>query len=231
MQGEFLQECQEYGYWQIDGFAAKQKKRKTGLLPGPKRWVPLPKGLKVHTFPSSSGNAVAQPRNFGAKPLRSCLSKARWTCKGGVDEDSPRSTQSGNSESTAASSTDSRRVHFCDGLAPGSPAAWCETAAFKSSGRLLAEWIYIDRDICGFSVHEYAPGDSYYWQFASSDHARQFLEELALVEYQNQFEQCTRMACKESRERYQQEEEDLDWSLAYAGVKASYLSSPHKKSR
>jgi len=68
----------------------------------------------------------------------------------------------------------------------------------------LAEWIFIDRDICGFSLHEYAPDDADVKDFASSPYARTFIEELAEAEFQNSYKQHIMAACKENSESRRQ---------------------------
>jgi len=82
----------------------------------------------------------------------------------------------------------------------------------------LAEWIFIDREICGFSLHEYFPDDAEVKDFASSPYAREFLEELEHVEFLNAYEQQMAAACPESKEVNRREERQLDKALMLAGV-------------
>merc|ERR1712232_1075841 len=67
----------------------------------------------------------------------------------GLPEDcsTPRSV---TSESTVASVSDRRRVHFADGVLPG-----CRERMCRRADTLLAEWFYIDRDICGVSLFKF----------------------------------------------------------------------------
>lgn len=213
-----VEEEPEYGYLQIDGFATKQRKKNKGIVPGPKRWVPLPRGTKVDSYSFSRTAVEAQWSKRDAKPLRSCLSRGK---AGSPRSDgSPRSILSESSESTAASASDSRRIRFCDGLLPG-----CVDAAdsLQNTGVPLAEWVYVDRDICGFSLYEYAPGDAYYKYFASSHHARMFLAELANIESISLDEQQKVSQCQSSCEAYFQEEQVLNESLSKAGVRRSCI--------
>merc|ERR1719253_1192501 len=95
--------------------------------------------------------------------------------------------------STAASSSDDRCVHFRDGLLPGC----LQGSSLHDEDMLdiaeeftspLADWIFIDRDICGFSLHEYSPNDTEMQDFASSPYARMFLQELAAAEFANSYD-------------------------------------------
>jgi len=45
-----------------------------------------------------------------------------------------------------------------------------------------SEWIYIDRDICGISLHEYAPNDPSCGDFVSSSFGRLFCADLQRLE-------------------------------------------------
>merc|ERR1712046_111351 len=140
----------KYGYLQIDGYAAKQKLKSKGFIPGPKQWIPLPEGAQVHT--SRCWNRMDDmPKKLVAEPRRSCL---RWGNDDAECGGSPRSLLSGSSTSTAASTSDRQRVSFSDGTLPGSETS-CDSAKAMRSNPSLDEWIYIDRDICGFSLYEY----------------------------------------------------------------------------
>jgi len=58
------------------------------------------------------------------------------------------------------SESDLRRVRFCDEVNVS-----------------LSEWIYVDRDICGFSIYEYAPNDEEFKDFASTCYGQLFSQE------------------------------------------------------
>jgi hypothetical protein len=183
---ENMQETSEYGYVQIDEYAFKHRQSKRGITPGPKRWVPLPPNVQVH------GHACS-----------------RSACS------TPRSTFSESSLSTVATVEDllvaERHVHFCDGARAGSDAA-----AEVGMGEPLAEWIYVDRDICGFSLYEYDPLHNK--EFASSPFAREFLEELCNVESVNDYNQRKMAACERRSEEHTREEDKIDQALMAAGV-------------
>jgi len=118
---------------------------------------------------------------------------------------------SGSCDSTTASTKENHHAHFCDGF---------DTLEFNVGNLIadtnapLAEWIYIDRDICGFSLFEYSPNNAYFKDFASSDYGRQFVKELK-----------QRCGTDMSSEEYKQEEQQLDEALMLAGVKPCLLHS------
>jgi len=205
----------EYGYLQIDNYAKKHmQKTTTGVQPGPKRWVALPSGVRVESYPPSCSNTTidVQSDKLMAQPLRSCLQHRHHHRKdAGEVCDTPRSTLS---NSTSASSSANRRVHFCNGLLPGSESHDCLNTRH--------DWIYIDRDICGFSLYEYAPDVPSHKDFASSQFAREFLMELECLASCNQLEQLL-VATETDLARYCQEEKDLDQELRRAGVNEIYL--------
>jgi len=227
MKSEGVIETTEYGYLQIDSYRSKSKKRPKGTMLAmidPPQWVALPKGVKVHTF-SREHSSDRRTMRHCLKPMRSCLSQAKFL-RGVVEDESPRSTLSDGSQSTMASSSDSRRVRFPDGVSPGAdtPADGCSKSQDTAKTK-MAEWIYVDRDICGFSLYEYAPEDTFYKQFASSDFAREFLQDLLSVEFRNQFSHNAMMISQAARDRYNQEEDELNMTLLLAGVKPSRLRS------
>lgn len=122
--------------------------------------------------------------------------------------------------STVATSSDLRRVHFRDGLLPDccEDSDLDEVPSEHELSAPLAEWIFIDRETCGFSLHEYAPDDAEVKDFASSPYARMFNEELARVELLNEHEQQMTAACTENKEVNRHEERQLDKALILAGV-------------
>lgn len=138
---------------------------------------------------------------------------------------SPRSILSEDSASTVATTSDRKRVRFCDGLRPGQDELSHEVKR-KSMDTLsasCAEWIYIDRDICGFSLYEYAPDDPKYAEFASSRYGRMFQNELSLLVSRNRRDQRAARANVEYREMYYKEEQELHEALRAAGVRESHL--------
>lgn len=143
-----------YGYVQIDDYAKKlSKKSTTGIAPGPKRWVLLSSGVRVHSYPLPFADTTTT--KLTAQSVRSCLRQPQQSCQDNADVfATPRSSAASNgSDLMSASSGEYRCVRFSDGLVPG---AQDDSSAM---GTLISEdeWIYIDRDICGFSLYEYAP--------------------------------------------------------------------------
>jgi len=112
--------------------------------------------------------------------------------------------------STAASASDLRQVRFRDGLTPGSE----EAAAVWTA---VADWIFIDRDICGMSLHEYDP-DGEVKDFASSPYGRDFLHSLDFIVSMNAFEEAKAARCTGSMTAYKVDERELDKALFTAGV-------------
>jgi hypothetical protein len=204
----------EYGYVQIDQYSSLRKNRGE---PIERRWVPLEKGTFVrHYAGSEAANAEpACPRTV--RPLPSCLKQLRaLACK---EDSCLDSCDTMSVTSTAASSNECRRVTFRDGIFPGGwdeDAILDETSSTDEMTAPLAEWTFIDRDICGFSLHEYYPLDNE--EFAASPFAYDFLEELAEIESQNAYEQHMFAMCAESSQSHRREERQLDKSLLLAGV-------------
>lgn len=209
------------GYLQVEQYAAL-KKRLRFVDSSLRRWVTLPKDTHVVSYPSShSAAAGTQSQKPSGQPLRSCLKQRQHECKGEDDAPpTPRSTASGCSDSTRASSSDTRRVHFRDGGLPGIEV----DASLVGSVRSIDEWIYIDRDICGFSLYEYAPHVSAFKDFASSQFARAFLAEMGKLETMNLMQHAERMTDERYLARYMSEEKELDDALKLAGVKQDMLA-------
>jgi len=211
----------QYGYLQIDSYAQKHRRRSLSIQPGPKRWVPLPRGITVESYPRTCNNTTeVQPLKAITQPLRSCLRQRRHTCQDGGDVFySPRSDLSGGSDSTSASSSENRNVHFYDGVVPG---AECDSSS-TGGPNANHDWIYIDRDICGFSLYEYAPNVPSHKDFASSQFGEEFLKEFQRLGDSNQIKQLMEKESDTDFARYRQEEKELDKVLRLAGVSANYL--------
>lgn len=176
----------EYGYLQIDDY--RSCKRSGAELV--KRWVRLPKGTPVETYARHPSSHASHQH---PKLLSSCSDLGRE-----------------NTSSTAASSSDTRRVRFRDGDVPGcegEPAVW----------RPVADWIFIDRDICGISLYEYDP-ESAIRDFASSPYGCDFLHALEITVAENAFDEAAAARCTESEATYRREEKQLDKALFSAGV-------------
>jgi len=210
----------EYGYLQIDHYVdfKKEAKKEDGET-WAARWVSLPLGTHVRSYSSLDSFSMRESQDkthVSLMPLRSCMKQGR-TC---VDLDS---CDTMSTISTAASSSGHLQVRFADECSQDD---WADQvcdesisspAAFSSP---LAEWAYIDRDICGFSLHEYNP--DFNNEFASSPYGCAFLEELAKVEFLNGYENqmASDSACEEDEERKTHEERLLDKALLLAGVRS-----------
>jgi len=215
----------EYGYWQIDDYVSQKKK---GVTPGAKHWVPLPRGTHVHSYTGCVFEA--QQRQVAPHALRSCLRHAQFSVKVDMDACETMSTTS-----TVASSSDDRRVHFRDGLLPGC----LQGSSLHDEDMMdipeeftapLADWIFVDRDICGFSLHEYAPNDIEIQDFASSPYACMFLQELAAAEFANSYDQQLVTANTALEQQYRHEERHLDKALFLAGTHVNYLHATPEES-
>jgi len=212
----------EYGYLQVDDY------RSYFRCAGPKvkRWVPLPRGTLVQTYPSSSNDSsfeVPQCRiaskechpssspNFSLE-VQQCRTASKSLRSYSFESECTAST---STSSTVASVRDTRQVHFRDGLLPG-----CEDAPNSEHGleASLADCIFIDRDICGFSLHEYDPESSSVADFAASPYAYMFLEELEVLASLNSLKEHMAAQCIERYENYRHEERQLDKALLLAGV-------------
>lgn len=215
----------EYGYLQL---VAKKKGAECAEM----RWVSLPRGVPIHSYPRSDSISTFETRQsaVSAKPLRSCMRQPQRSTCADVVTPGLDSWDTASVTSTVASSNDARRVRFRDGVLPGSSMdAYDEMPLLEEvpigseMSALLAEWIFIDRDICGFSLYEFAPDDAEIGDFASSPYARMFLEELAYVEFQNLYEQNVSAAL--AMQGHKQEERQLDRSLLLAGVHVRCIHS------
>jgi len=208
------------GYVQIEQYASLKKKLKF-LDPSYRRWVSLPEDTEVVSYTPSQSSAAEAAQKSAEWPMRSCLKRSHHVCRGEEDAPpTPRSTASGCSDSTRASSSDNRRVHFSDGALPGVEA----NTSSDSSPSAVAECIYIDRNICGFSLYEYAPQVPAFRDFASSRFALDFLIELDKLTRQNLKQHAERMADEKYLAGYRAEEKELDDALEKAGVKPEMLA-------
>lgn len=213
----------EYGYLQIDHYVEfkKEAKKEDGET-WAARWVSLPIGTHVRSYSSLDSFSIRESQDkthVSLMPLRSCMKQTRMssTC---VDLDS---CDTMSTISTAASSSGHLQVHFADECSQDDwedqvlDESISSPASFSSP---LAEWAYIDRDICGFSLHEYNPDVNN--EFASSPYGCSFLEELAKVEFLNGYENqmASDSACEEAEERNTLEERRLDKALLLAGVRS-----------
>jgi hypothetical protein len=192
----------EYAYLQIDNY--RQVKYR-----GQKRWVSVPRGAKVHNYPLGlSCSFSVLSRKLELQPRRSSLKQARCHCTDAAEGcGSPRSSLSENGDWTKASAGDIRRVRFCDEDSAGN--------LMGDQGAALAEWIFVDRDICGFSVHQYAPDNEEFKDFASSCYGRLLLQECQSVRQDEPHNE------KSAGER--EEEKELNQALVLAGVKAQHV--------
>jgi len=218
----------EYAYLQIDEYASKKHK---GLTLGAKRWVPLPRGTHVHTHSCNDNSMLKdERRRVPYHPMRSCMKQTQVSAcsKMILDLDSFDTV---STASTVASSSAERHVRFRDGFSPGSlqearaDEMDCQDSTDIGDERMvpLADWIFIDRDICGFSLYEFAPDDPEIMDFASSPYSCMFFQELADVEYVNSWEQRFAAACQQNKDQYRHEERQLDKALLSAGVHVNYL--------
>jgi hypothetical protein len=209
-----------YGYLQIDNYAKKKHVEKaTGAKPGPARWVPLPHDVEVLHYPSAGfvpDRTVRSPVGCEVP----CSSLCKDLNQDQFADQRILSMRSVDSQSTIASISEQRRyVHFADGLMPASD---CEDSIPANLERYgfspLAEWVYIDRDICGFSLYEYRPDDAEFMNFGSSNWGRLFKEELSQLQRENRRQHKAAMASESYKEEYVQEESELDLRLLEAGV-------------
>jgi len=193
----------EYGYMQIDDYRSYKM---CDVRPKKKRWVPLAQGTHVETYHNSSSK---QNRDVSQRSYS-------------FDREATTSTM--------ASSKDLCQVHFRDGTLPGCQEE--QIVGVDSSMHELktsvADWIFIDRDICGFSLHEYDPEsqydpDSVTGGFASSPYGQTFREELDDIVNMNLFRQQMTALCAEPSESCTHEERQVDKALLLAGVHVNYI--------
>jgi hypothetical protein len=209
-----------YGYLQVEDYARKQKRRRvrgTGL--GPKRWISLPRNIEVLSSPNQDSTSCKRLA-AGAQPLRSCLRRDTQECKKEASKDPVSLEKNCKGPSAVASQERRRRVSFCDHQ--GSVA---NSSGANGVSTPLAKWIFVDRDICGFSLYAYDATDAHlytYEYFSSSPYGRSFQEELAKLHAI----QAKDAADDIRDEAYSQEEQDLDAALKEAGVDELLLQHP-----
>jgi len=195
----------EYGYLQIDEYRCYKGDSDE---PKVKRWVSLPRGTRVHTYDKFND-------------AYSCAGLASIAPKGtSPDSCSPSFDREGTT-STLASSSD-RTVRFRDGLSPGSQEEPAEPGSMHKANTLLADWAFIDRDICGVSIQEYDP-DSEAKDFWSSPYGLTSMMERQHVASLNTIKQQMAALCAESVENTKREERQLDKALLMAGVHVNLI--------
>jgi hypothetical protein len=199
-----------YGYLQIDSYAKKKHiEKELGTKAGPIRWVEVPSTMQVRGFLEAGDS-------YGKSNLSSTNEKLpKSLCKS-----NRLSTYSTGSLSTAASESEEKgRVRFSDGSTPCTDVQHCTDLEVDR----LAEWIYIDRDMCGFSLYEYMPDHADFGEFASSKYGKDFAEEYKNLSRCNRRQQKELMTCAAYKEAYAQQESELDEKLSRAGVDEQWL--------
>lgn len=220
-----------YGYLQIDNYAHKQKRRRSGGTEiGPKRWIPLSEDVKVHgaMLPLRKESDDVETREVATKPVRSCLKPALQLDRNEatkVDDgsSSPRSAMSTcSSLSTVASESDRRSVHFCD-----------RVAGPDASRPALAEWIFVDRDICGFSLYNHHRESFLFGfeYFASSPYGRSFQQELVDLHARQDMQARSNRSWYNSAnnmctEKCNKQDQEFDDVLRLAGVEDLLVEDP-----
>jgi hypothetical protein len=230
----------EYGYLQIADYRSQRRLSDATIKPLTTRWVPLPMGAFVHGYSEDSVAVYMSHSEVKTEPLRSCI-RQPLRCKQGAATEGDLISNAQDTEnwdvesssSTVASSSECRRVQFPDGLSPG---CWeydgvkhdlpeeleAECQESHENGT-LAEWVFIDRDICGYSLFKYAPDDYETKDFASSPLAKTFLREMDNIEFKNMYNQQDMMQCEERLAAHRQEERQLDKVLLLAGVHVNLI--------
>jgi len=208
----------EYGYEQIINYAKKQK----GKSVAQKHWVDLPRGIEVVTFPRAQALSTVESSEFPSKEALKGLPYLNiedgMMLRLSSNSMMPR-VSSNSSVSTMASDSDNKCVRFSDGFE-------VEGSTSNLDGKNvapLAEWIYIDRDICGCSLYQYDPTNVRKRAYASSDYGRLFLEELLALEAQIKLEREEATARSLLGLTHDEEESMLDEALKQAGVKELVL--------
>lgn len=203
----------EYGYLQI----ANYRSYRYTVGPKMKRWVPLPRGTRVETYRDSYHNSSFK-QNKEASQASHVFERESTT-------------------STMASSRDLRQVRFRDGILPGCQEEQVGIQGLDSMHEVntsVADWIFIDRNICGFSLHEYDPEAAYDPEssvggFASSPYGYMFCKELDQVVILNLFKQQMAAQSGEPIEGCTLEERQVDKALLLAGVHVTYIhASPQE---
>lgn len=235
----------EYGYLQIADYRSRRRLSDAGIKPLTTRWVPLPKGAFVHGYSEDSVAVYTSQSGVKTEPLRSCIRQPSPCKQGAATEgdlisnaEAAEHWESESSSSTVASSSECRRVQFPDGFSPG---CWeydgvkhdlpeeLETRCQESHENVaLAEFVFIDRDICGYSLFQYAPDDYETKDFASSPLAKTFLREMDNLEFKNMYNQQGMRACEERAAAHRQEERQLDKVLLLAGVHVNLIHASPK---
>jgi len=224
------EDCCEYGYLQVDDYRSHKVAVKRNLthkcIDDVLRWVPLPRGTFVQGY-SEAASSQSFKGHPVATPMPSALKRSACSACSDMADCDTRSRSSSDA-STAASSGDIRHVHFRDGCLPGCwkiSEADAEDMKNDERNEQLADWFFIDRDICGFSLHEYDPDNEAMADFASSPYALMFFDELDELEDQAMHEQHLQGITEADR----LEERFLDKALLLAGVRVDLLHTEHHR--
>jgi hypothetical protein len=240
----------EYGYLQVDNFRSKWSHLKEALPEDAKHWVALPEGIVVHSYPKDASSPFCDvvPVSCMKKPQQPSCSRTIKQLPDKQCEDAACTEEmcihqslgdTNTCKTTMKTSCTSlpnntmRQVRFCDGICKGSdivPALSSSCPGKQEQESELAQWIYIDRDICGFSLENYAPDDVEYRDFASSHYGQAFCADLKALESVCQQASCNNTAVKGVHDK---EEKLLDKALESAKLRASFysLASPCKARR
>jgi hypothetical protein len=206
----------KYGFLQIRGYRSQTTRRKdSNSEPLERQWVTLPRDTYVQTYDDSEVVEVVPKKTRDTSLLRSCLRQAHGIACKDMDEDIE--IASTTSCSTTASSSDCRRVHFRDGCMPGWDDEDIQADLADEADLPVADWHYVDRDICGYSLHIYAP-DADNKDFASSKYAASFSRELEALEFRVMYKHQEMTLNEDDQTAYKQEERRLDKALLLAGV-------------
>jgi len=212
----------EYGYLQVDNFRSKWSHLKENLPEDAFHWVSLPEGIVVHSYPkdASSPSCDVVPVSCMKKFQQpDCSRTIKQLCEDTACTEEMCIYQSPGDINTCNTTMQTsctslpikrmRQVRFCDGICKGSD---------------IAQWIYIDRDICGVSLFEYAPEYEEVLgprrRFASSHYGQAFCADLKALE-----SECQQASCNNKAD---EEEKLLDKALELAKLRMSFnsLASP-----
>jgi hypothetical protein len=215
-----LFELSEVHFKQVENFREKERRRKrAGKKQAEIKYVTLNPSDVVHFYLS------AEKRQF-SEPLPSAMFQQPFKedMKEKLDENgltyATRKLVKVDETGDEISEKNKKRVTFIDKrgtLYSG------ESNATFGENNTTSTWIYIDRNMSGFSLYEYAPKDKQYAAFASSRFGELHLKEASEIEQKNQKDQQERLRDADTNDTYEEEEQILNKLLIDAGVKPYQL--------
>jgi hypothetical protein len=220
-------EWSEVYYYQVEDFRTEERRNKKGKKKHVVKLVRIDSNEIVHMFLSPKKPALPDPLHptFKAKfpsaifqqPFKEDMKEK---CDKNGDTYATHKYVNVSENGDEISEEEKKRVHFMDGrgtLYSG------ENNATSGENNTTSTWTYIDRNMSGFSLYEYAPNDKEYAAFASSRFGQLHLKEAKEIEGTNEQHQQDCLRDADWNDTYNEEEQHLNKLLIDAGVRPYQL--------